>query len=75
MARIQHFKKRNASYMVYKKYGYNYSTSDNVAPLSIINNLGPSSVTTGKINTVEEITGINGEAIVTISGSEIVSID
>lgn len=75
MARIQHFKKRNASYMVYKKYGYNYSTSDNGAPLSIVNNLGPSSVTTGKINIVEEIMGINGEAIVSIDDTELVSIN
>jgi hypothetical protein len=74
VARIQHFKKRNSSYMIYKKYGYNYSTTENAAPLSIANNLGSLSVTTGKINEETTFESINGETLVSISGEEIISI-
>jgi hypothetical protein len=75
MARIQHFKKRNASYMIYKKYGYTYSITEPVAVLSIKNSLGSLSIATGKSNIVDEMTSIGGEPLVTISGSELVSIN
>jgi len=60
--------------MIHKKYGYNYSTTENTAPLSIINNLGSLSVTTGKINEETTFESINGETLVSIAGEEIVSI-